>query len=925
MVAGTLLGGSLAGASAAAASTTAVATLSAVSTTSASTTGVSGPVLVQAYLSARHLPAGAVARIRAGSLRTASVAGTQWAIADFTPSASAALGVQSEFQDGGSTGVFSQAPGQSWRLVQTGPYGCGDGLPALVRLALGLPAAMICQTPLATQRLAAVAAAAATTTTTTGQSIANIALAQVGVGDTPAVTSFEGVDCDPYTPMVGALSPNADGCGLNSNFNLEDENEEWCSDFAKWAWQQAGVTADMTAIDAGAGSFYDWGAAQDEPLRVDAGTPVPGDAVVFFPPGAIAAPAYADHVGIVTGVNSGGTVNLVNGDFLGTSNISVQYNTKVALTGWAGEVWGPGEQWVLVAPPAGTQQAAPVPVVSGSHAGVTGTVAGFSASGTAAGGSVTRYQWTFGYGSSANQAGASVSTVFPGAGIYPVTLTATSSLGTVATRTWDVDVAGASSAVTSIPSDAVWYLTAPVGQYLFLPTAAGGLAAETSTGITGAGWLQQAIPGQLSSGPTALAYPDPAVADAMTPHAYFRSAGGTLAQTYLGPLGWITQTLAGQPEPGSALAATTGTTAGSVTPAVFYFGAAGQLSQTTGQGTSWATSALPGPDATDASSLAVANTTAGADVFYLGSSGALTVDSDTSQGWHSATISSPYGVAAASPLAAISTGAGQAGVFFVDAQGTVAEATSAGSAWGVQVLPGTTATTSLAAATTSGTQEVFWLSGLGQAAVTAGSGTQWQTSTLPGPATRILAVSTHPGLPQELFLADGAALHLDASTGSSWTAATLPSTPATFASRVLLYAATPGDEVSANAAASAAGLPASAVTEDFATAWAAALTGNYLVIAVGQAADDALYFNTCGWSNPSGEGAGGTPFDLSSEPLDQLPGVDLYENAAAATATQTPALATDLAYYATHGARPAGVTTLPAQGAPARICAGSPG
>ena len=909
MVAGTLLGGSLLAAPAAAASTPA---------------GVSGPVLVQAYLSARHLPVGAVVRIRAGSLRTASVAGTQWAIADFTPSASAAPGVQSEFQDGGSTGVFSQAPGQPWQLVQTGPYGCGDGLPALVRQGLGLPAAMICQTPLAAQRLAAVAAAAATTTTT-GQSIANIALAQVGVSDTPAVTSFEGADCDPYTPMVGALSPNADGCGLNSNFNLEDENEEWCSDFAKWAWQQAGVTTDMTAVDAGAGSFYDWGAAQDEPLRVDAGTPVPGDAVVFFPPGAIAAPAYADHVGIVTGVNSGGTVNLVNGDFLGASNISVQYNAKVALTSWAGEVWGPGEQWVLVAPPAGPQQAAPVPVVSGSHAGVTGTAAAFSASGTAAGGSVTRYQWTFGYGSSANQAGASVSTVFPGAGIYPVTLTATSSLGTVATRTWDVDVAGASSAVTSIPSDAVWYLTAPVGQYLFLPTAAGGLAAETSTGITGAGWLQQAIPGQLSSGPTALAYPDPAVADAMTPHAYFRSAGGTLAQTYLGPLGWITQTLAGQPEPGSALAATTAATAGSVTPAVFYFGAAGQLSQSAGPGTSWATSTLPGPDTADASSLAVANTTAGADVFYLGSSGALTVDSDTSQGWHSATISSPYGVAAASPLAAVSTGSGQAGVFFVDAQGTVAEATSAGSTWGVQVLPGTTATTSLAAATTSGTQEVFWLSGLGQAAVTAGSGTQWQTSTLPGPATRILAVSTHPGLPQELFLADGAALHLDASTGSGWTATTLPSTPATFASRVLLYAATPGDEVSANTAAAAAGLPASAVTEDFATAWAAALTGNYLVIAVGQAADDALYFNTCGWSNPSGEGAGGTPFDLSSEPLDQLPGVDLYENAAAATATQTPALATDLAYYATHGARPAGVTTLPAQGAPARICAGSPG
>jgi hypothetical protein len=248
----------------------------------------------------------------------------------------------------------------------------------------------------------------------------------------------------------------------------------------------------------------------------------------------------------------------------------------------------------------------------------------------------------------------------------------------------------------------------------------------------------------------------------------------------------------------------------------------------------------------------------------------------------------------------------------------------------VHVLPGTTATTSLAAASeqlASGalSQEVFWVSRLGQPAVTSGSGTKWQTTTLPGAATSILAVSAYPGLPQELFLADGATLHLDASTGTGWTATTLPSTPVTFASRVLLYAATPGDDTTASTAASAAGLPASAVTEDFATAWAAALTGNYLVIAVGQAADDALYFNTCGWANPSGEGAGGTPFDLASEPLDQLPGAEEYENAAAATVTQTPPLAVDLAYYATHGTLPAGVTALPAQSTPAAVCAGSPG
>jgi hypothetical protein len=142
---------------------------------------------------------------------------------------------------------------------------------------------------------------------------------------------------------------------------------------------------------------------------------------------------------------------------------------------------------------------------------------------------------------------------------------------------------------------------------------------------------------------------------------------------------------------------------------------------------------------------------------------------------------------------------------------------------------------------------------------------------------------------------------------------------------VLLYGATPGDVASARSAASAAGLPAGSVTGSFSTAWAAALSDNYLVIAVGAAANNALYFNTCGWADPSGEGAGGTPFDLASAPLNRLPGVDLYEDAAAASTSQTPPLAAGLAYYATHGTLPAKVTKLPTAAAPARVCSGQPG
>jgi CHAP domain-containing protein len=134
------------------------------------------------------------------------------------------------------------------------------------------------------------------------------------------------VDCDPYSTLVGAQSSNADGCDHTANFTVGNQNEAWCADFAKWVWQQAGVTQDMNTITAQAGSFYDWGLRQKQALRPGRGTPAAGDAVVFYPPGPIGPGTLADHVGIVTAVHPGGTVDLVNGDFLGATNIGVQYD-----------------------------------------------------------------------------------------------------------------------------------------------------------------------------------------------------------------------------------------------------------------------------------------------------------------------------------------------------------------------------------------------------------------------------------------------------------------------------------------------------------------------------------------------------------------------------------------------------------------------
>jgi PKD repeat protein len=885
-----------------------------------------------AYAAARHLPAGAVGGVRAGSLHTGSVSGVEWAIADFVPAASAASGVQSAFQDGAASAVFSQSPGGPWRVVVSGPYGCGTGLPQSLISAWGLARPSICDGVTASQRSrAASAAAQAATGSGLGERIAHTALTQVGVSDLPAETSFSGVDCDPYSTLVGAQSPNADGCGLNANLNVENENEAWCSDFAKWVWQQAGVTADMGLINAGSVSFYQWGLAVKESLPIDGGTPAVGDAVVFFPPGTVSSSTYADHVGIVSSVNADGTVDLVNGDFLGSTNISVEYDTDINLTTWASQVWNQGEQWVLVAPPAGPRVPNPVAAVSGPSRAVVGTSLDFSALGASSGGSTT-YQWTFGDGRTTDVTGGQAGHVYAEAGIYPVTLTATSSAGTVTTRTQDVDVVGSSSTVADAISPAVWYSPGPVDQYLFLPGKGSGLVSDV---WDGAGWLQQALPGSLDagSGLTSLSYPDAAAAYAMIPHAYY-SSGGTLAETYLGASGWTSQALAGQPAGGSAIVATTGTGSGGSGPAIFYVDAAGQLAETEAAGGSWTTSTIPGTHTGTPGSLAVADTVtpagAGVDLFYL-SGQTLMAAASVGGGW----IVSPvaFGVNPKSPLSAVSTGADQVRVLFVDGQGRLAATRRNPALWTTQVLPGAPSPATALEATSyleaSGAlgEEVYYLTASGPS-VTYSAGQGWQAQALPGSASGILGADAYQwaGQPQRLFLASGGQDSADqaAAPAGPWTGSALPASPATFADTVLLYAATPADAASAQSAAAAAGLPAAQVTTSFDNAWGATLSGDYLVIAVGSAAADALDYNVCGWSNPSGDDPGSTPFYYAYGPLDQLPGADVYEWAAAADASQTPALAADLAYYATHGALPTGVSSLPSPARSAYACAGQP-
>lgn len=141
------------------------------------------------------------------------------------------------------------------------------------------------------------------------------------------------------------------------------------------------------------------------------------------------------------------------------------------------------------------------------------------------------------------------------------------------------------------------------------------------------------------------------------------------------------------------------------------------------------------------------------------------------------------------------------------------------------------------------------------------------------------------------------------------------------ASNVYLYAATPMDYAKCVAAADVAGVPQSNVIGTFSEAWTRAQNGTDLVVVVGGAALDMLYYNECGWSNPSGQASGSTPFEVhpSGHGIDTVQ-ANYFVNAAGHTAIASLKLAVMLTYYAVHGVFPAQWTSLPSQETPHKVC-----
>jgi CHAP domain len=115
--------------------------------------------------------------------------------------------------------------------------------------------------------------------------IVQVAESQVGQGEHPP-----GSDCTIYGPC-----------------------EEWCSLFAAWVWQHAGVALPgSTALYGYSGSLYTWAREHGGKVLPSTARPAPGDAV-FYGTG----PGDSAHVGIVAQVLPNGEIVTVEGNYDG--------------------------------------------------------------------------------------------------------------------------------------------------------------------------------------------------------------------------------------------------------------------------------------------------------------------------------------------------------------------------------------------------------------------------------------------------------------------------------------------------------------------------------------------------------------------------------------------------------------------------------
>ena len=137
-----------------------------------------------------------------------------------------------------------------------------------------------------------------------GQRIVAIANSQLGYRTNPS-----GSYCNKFSAYWGVGAQTCPG---------SETSEEWCADFAAWAWQKAGVPFTYGygggEIDASAASFYEWGVAHGTWHSASSGyRALPGDVAVYGL--SLGSSALAAHVAIVTDDPSGQQgPDVINGD-----------------------------------------------------------------------------------------------------------------------------------------------------------------------------------------------------------------------------------------------------------------------------------------------------------------------------------------------------------------------------------------------------------------------------------------------------------------------------------------------------------------------------------------------------------------------------------------------------------------------------------
>jgi CHAP domain-containing protein len=139
--------------------------------------------------------------------------------------------------------------------------------------------------------------------------IVRVAESQVGEGEHP-----EGSNCTVYGPC-----------------------EEWCSLFAAWVWQHAGVPLPgSTAAYGYSGSLYTWAREHGGKVLPATAKPAPGDAIFYG-----AGPSESAHVGIVVRVLPGGEIVTVEGNYEDqVSRVGPFLPAKATETGEAGPIYG---------------------------------------------------------------------------------------------------------------------------------------------------------------------------------------------------------------------------------------------------------------------------------------------------------------------------------------------------------------------------------------------------------------------------------------------------------------------------------------------------------------------------------------------------------------------------------------------------------